>query len=335
MESGIAKVVLSHQAERSILHDRRRDDLQSFVVAGRPRLATCSGVAWFRGYHLAVVNLYGQHLRIYRFHSGDGAEGGDPRLELLHEMLEGLRYPEDVTVSGDGSLLALTHSMSDDLGVTLHRLDAASLAPDPCGTTLRRGTLGSAFHGLDFSPDARHLAFTQIGERAFIEVVRVRPPAGRRTCLLEHRDPSTNPKAVAFSFDGRYLAICRATSPRPQAVAPSAGMVAIHRFDPATGIVDPAPTAQFNGVDDFLAYGDLCAFLPPASPNRHRLLVADQALNAIMTFEFDAEARTLAHLGVLVAGMPFPHGVSASADGRFVAITSYGDDTLHIVRMPR
>jgi hypothetical protein len=29
----------------------------------------------------------------------------------------------------------------------------------------------------------------------------------------------------------------------------------------------------------------------------------------------------------------FPHGIDASADGRFVAITNYGDDTLRIMRL--
>src|SRR5438552_2663525 len=82
----MATFALSHVMERSVLQRPDVHTLEPFVVAGRKRLATCSGVAWFRGYHLAVVNLYGCHLRIYRFHPESRAQPA--HLELLHEMAE-------------------------------------------------------------------------------------------------------------------------------------------------------------------------------------------------------------------------------------------------------
>jgi hypothetical protein len=320
--------------ERSVLHDSRRHALQAFAVAGRPRLATCSGAAWFRGYHLAVVNLYGHHLRIYRFQPGDGLDGGTPRLDLLHEMNEGICGPEEVAISRDGRLLAVSHSLSDDLGVSLHRLDASTLAPDPAGDNLRRGRLGSAFHGLDFSPDSRHLAFTQIGDPSYVEVVRVGPPAGQRTCLLENRYAPMRLKGVAFSSDGQFAVITMAFNARPESVAlPPAGIIAIHSFDAEHGVIDPEPVARLDCSNHVLAYADLCTFLPSIRGNRYRVLVADQALDAVMAFDFDAEDRTLVFAGAFADGLPFPHGVSASADGRFVAITTYGDDAVRIVSM--
>jgi 6-phosphogluconolactonase (cycloisomerase 2 family) len=53
----------------------------------------------------------------------------------------------------------------------------------------------------------------------------------------------------------------------------------------------------------------------------------------ITAFEFDAEAATLAFIGVFATGLSFPHGLDASADGKFVAVTNYGDDTLRIDRV--
>ena len=47
---------------------------------------------------------------------------------------------------------------------------------------------------------------------------------------------------------------------------------------------------------------------------------------------FDPGARALAFTGIFAAGLSFPHGVDACADGRFVAVTTYGDDTVHIAR---
>ena len=251
-------------------------------------------------------------------------------------MTQGLCYPEDVTVSRDGRLLAVTHSMSDDLGVTLHRLDDASLAPDPAGTNLRRGTLGSAFHGVHFSPDGRHLAFTQIGDPAYVEVVRAESSPGERTCLLENLHAPMKPKSVAFSSDGRFIAVPMALNARQDGRAvTAAAMVAIHGFDADRGVVDPEPAARYDRADGALAYPDTCKFLPSTSARRHRLLISDQALDAVVSFEFDAERRTLDFTGVFVAGLSFPHGVDVSADGRFVAITNYGDDTVCVARVPR
>ena len=141
----MARLVLSHVSERSVLHDPNVAGLEPFTVAGRKRLATCSGVAWFRGHHLAVVNLYGGHLRVYRFHPGGDGSATGPRLELLHEMTEGLAYPEDVAVSPDGNLLAVTHSMSDDLGVSLHPIDTVSLAPGRPGRRFAGAREGRRF----------------------------------------------------------------------------------------------------------------------------------------------------------------------------------------------
>ena len=154
-------MVLRHLSERSVLHNPAGERLTRFLftVAGRQRYSTCSGVAWVNSYYLAVVNIYGSHLRVYRFRPGHDFDGEAARLELLHEMSEGIAYPEDVVVSANGSLLAVTHSMTRDFGVSLHRIDPISLAPGPAIETVRRGI---GFHGLNFSPDSRYLAFTQI-----------------------------------------------------------------------------------------------------------------------------------------------------------------------------
>jgi len=329
--SRAARVVLSHVSERSVLHDPDVARLQPFTVAGRKRLATCSGVAWFRGHHLAVVNLYGGHLRVYRFHPGGEGSATGPRLELLHEMTEGLSYPEDVAVSPDGSLLAVTHSMSDDLGVSLHPIDAMSLAPGPAGETLRRGTRGSAFHGVSFSPDSRHLAFTEIGAPGYVEVVAT--TTRERTCLLENRHAPMKPKSVAFSRDGRFAVIALAlnVTPGPGAAAPD-GMLSVHRFDAASGVIGEA-VAEMHGADTALVNMEICTFLPCIAGTPYRILVANQGADVVTAFTFDPGARALAFTGIFAAGLSFPHGVDACADGRFVAVTTYGDDSVHIARV--
>ena len=331
-EPCLARLVLSHVSERSVLHDPNVAGLEPFTVAGRKRLATCSGVAWFRGHHLAVVNLYGGHLRVYRFHPGGDGSATGPRLELLHEMTEGIAYPEDVAVSPDGNLLAVTHSMSDDLGVSLHPIDAVSLAPGPAGETLRGGTRGSAFHGVSFSPDSRHLAFTEIGVPGYVEVVRV-TTTRERTCLLENRHAPLKPKSVAFSHDGRFAVIALALNVTPGPGAATAdGLLSVHRFDAASGVIGEA-LADMHGADTALVNMEICTFLPSIAGTPYRILVANQGADVVAAFTFDPGARALAFAGIFAAGLSFPHGVDACADGRFVAVTTYGDDTVHIARI--
>lgn len=325
----MADIVLVHVSERSVLEQAAARGLVPFTVAGRKRFATCSGVAWFRGHHLAVVNLYGGHLRVYRFHPEDEATHEPARLALLHETSEGISFPEDVAGSPDGSLLAVTHSMSDRHGISLHSVDATSLAPRPAGGMLRVGT---AFHGLSFSRDSRHLAFTEIGTPGYVEVVRV--DTGACTGRLENRYAPLKPKSVAFSPGGHFVAVTLAPNVVREDVAVEAGgMLAVHRFDVAAGVIAPEPAALLRSAGDALNGVEACTILPAASGRPYRILAANQAADLVPAFDFDATAGTLAFAGVFAAGLSFPHGIDASADGRFVAVTNYGDDTLRVARV--
>lgn len=331
----MVEMVLSHVMERSILHATNTADYVPYAVGGRMRRATCSGVAWFRGYHLAVVNLYGRHLRIYRFYPGDGATNLSARLECLHEVNVGIDFPEDVTVAPDGTLLAVTHALSEDFGVSLFSIDAQSSVPKAGCEIIRSGTKpASAFHGASFTPDSRHLAFTEISEPGYIEVVSIASPKREQRCLITNRLAPLKPKSVAFSPDGRFAAIAMGFNGTPNRRAlNSGGMLMIHRFDLASGVIAPQPLVELKGEGMSLATTDMCTFLPAASGKPYRIIVVDQGADAIPAYEFDAEKQTLVATGVFADGLSFPHGVDVSADGKFVAITNYGDDSLRIARV--
>jgi hypothetical protein len=322
----MANIVLAHVSEHSVLDETEARNLIPFVVAGRKRYATCSGVAWFCGNHLAVVNLYGGYLRIYRFEEG----GGTPaRLVLLHEMHEGLSFPEDVAVTPDGSMIAIAHSMSDRHGISLHPVDAASLAPRPSNRMLR---VGSAFHGLNFSRNSRHLAFTELGTPGYVEVVRV--DTGACTSRLENLSAPLKPKGVSFTHDERFIVLTLAPNVgQESAETSSSGVLAVHRFDAALGIITPEPTALLHSAGGMLDTVETNTILPAAPGRPWRILAANQGADIVAAFDFDAEAGTLAFAGIFAAGLSFPHGIDASADGRFVAMASYGDDTLRIARL--
>jgi hypothetical protein len=326
------ETVLSHVMERSILHAANVADFVPFAVAGRTRRATCSGVAWFAGYHLAVVNLYGGHLRVYRFDPGDHASPA--RLDLLHEVRDGIEFPEDVAVSPDAKLIAIGHALSKDCAVTLFGIDPTSLAPILPAEKLRAGTGSTAFHGVNFSPDSRHLLMCEITNPGYVEVVRVTSRSRGRTCFLENRLAPLKPKSAAISHDGHFAAIAMGLNGTPDRGAlPCGGRVVVHRFDAANGVIDAKPVAEYEAPGVALAGIDLCTFFPTAPGRPYRILVVDQGADAVPAFEFDPERCTITPSGLFAEGLSFPHGVDVSSDGRFVAFSNYGDDSVRIDRV--
>lgn len=314
-----------------MLHDPKAPAFKPFVVAGRERLATCSSISWFQGYHLAVVNLYGSHLRVYRFHPEETAGGRPPWLELLHELTEGISFPEDVAVSPDGTQLAVSHSMCPSRGVTLHSIDPVSLAPSPILTTLRAGV---AFHGVKYSPDSRHLAFTEVGTPGFVEVVRVSPRSLERTCLLENRQAPLKPKSISFSHDGRFAFIVVGPGATPSFQAHHAGgRLSVHRFDMAKGVIAMESVAELCSADKNMAYVEMCAVLPNAPGEPYRILLTNQASDSVLACQFSGQDLSLSLVGTVASGLSFPHGLDVSHDGRYLAIANYGDDSLRIARM--
>lgn len=318
-------ILLSHATEGSILDAQdSAAAFPAFAVGERRRQATCSDVAWIGQTHLAAVNLYGRHLRIYRLHEKAGIP---QRLELIHET-PGLAPPEGVAVSRDGSLLAVSHSFSVDHGLSIHAIDPATFRPGP-PTLLRRGLASGAVHGVSFSPDGRHLACTVIGSAPSVEVMRL---DGRvLTCCIDRFDPPLSPKSIAFSADGRFVLIALGLNAGPaDNSSPRGGMLAVYRFDAQDGTICPEPSASYRAPERQLAFVDMSVFLPHVDNGIYRVLAADQGADRVQAFLFDPGHGTLKPDGTFADNLPFPHGIDASADGRYVAITTYGDDRIHI-----
>jgi len=297
----------------------------AFVVAGRKRQATCSDVAWIRGNLLAVANMYGGHVRIYRLH--EDSDGIPTRLELLQEK-RGLSLPEGLAVSPDGTLLAAAHSLSHDYGVSLHAIDGASLALGPT-EALCAGRDECAFHAASFTPDGRHIAYTVIGRALSAEVVRLKDRA--LTCRLEQFPAALAPKSITFSADGRFALVALSYIAADVDTGKyGGGMLRVHRFDADSGRVEAAPVAEYRAKGTDLGFLDMAIFLPATRGETYRILITDQANGLIPAYAFDAAAGTLRPDGVFVDNLSFPHGVDARADGRYVAITTFGDDSVHI-----
>lgn len=318
-----------HVMERSILTNAGKDSMVPFTVGNRKRYATCSGVAWLSNELLAVVNLYGKHLRIYRYKSG--VPEGSSTLSLLHEMKTDYdAYPEHVAASPDGLMLTITYTMSfGKRGVSLYRFDQSNHTPSPTEEILRTGVC----HGACFSPDSRHLAFTDMSRTAYVEVVNV--ATGKTTCRLTNKLNSLKPKGIAISKDGRYAAIISAREVKPnlqQGEFPC--VIALHRYFEQDGLIDEVPVAKYEYTMHEINALEACVFFPGQTDCIYRLLTVDQANDLILVFEFDSLKKKINYEGILSKDTSFPHSIDVSPDGQFVATTNYGDDTLRILKWP-
>jgi hypothetical protein len=187
---------------------------------------------------------------------------------------------------------------------------------------------------VNFSADSRHLAATEMGFPGYVEMIAMAPSAPGRletTCVIENHRPGMTAKAAAFSDDGRFAAL--GWAPRSQADASgggAGGALSVHRYDPLTGVVAAEPVAEMTGTDVALRNIETCAFLPRARGGTYRILTANQGDDRVSAFAFDPR-RSLVSAGAFAEGLSFPHGLGVSADGRFAAITTYGDDCVHIL----
>ncbi|MGH7488790.1 MAG: YncE family protein, partial [bacterium] len=248
-------------------------------------------------------------------------------LELLQEK-RGLSLPEGVAASPDGSLLAASHSLSNEYGVSLHAIENPSLAFGPT-EVLCAGRKDCAFHAASFAPDGRHIAYTVIGRALSVEVVRLKDQ--EITCRLERFPSFLAPKSITFSADGRFALIALSFIAALIDLGNyGGGMLSVHRFDAESGTVEADPAAEYRAIGTDLGFLDMAIFLPVSSGDTYRILVTDQANDLIPAYLFDAVAGTLLPDGVFADNLSFPHGVDARADGRYVAITTFGDDCVHI-----
>ena len=292
-------------------------------IAGRPRAATCSGVAWFHGNRLATINLAGNVLHAYRF---------DPHARALHPSQtlpgpDGGARPENLAFSPDGRWLAIAYCEG---AIRVHAVSRAShlVAATPAFTVRSAGD--DKAHGASFSRCSRYLALTTADSGAWVRVFRIRED-GSRGARAEPVEAFTSertrlkPKGIDFAPNGRYVAICYGSNARK---APSGGglrgLLSIHRFH--AGRIDRDAVSIVGPELGIRSPEDVKFF-----PNGTHLAVGSQAENTVAIVSVDAETGGLGGLRTtLREGLSFPHGLGVSPDGRYLAVANYGDDTLAV-----
>ncbi len=317
--------VAVYKTPDSIMHKLSPSWAQN--VGSRFRFSTCTGVAWFAdNAHLVSVNLLEHSLQTYRF---DRDKHTLKAKKKYNNNTTLLGWPENVTISRDGTLLAVSNSATGKVCVYRINSNKGILNPSPIAF-VEAGDHG--LHGVRFSPDGNYLSYVTYDGLGKVRIFRINDRMkGSISFKLEETMDSTfenlSPKGIDFSHDMNYVAICYSTKIRPDWTGPS-GKLAIFRFDSKTCKLDQTPICEI-GIDEGLNTPEDVLFFVDDS----LLLVSNQGNDTITAHSFDQKTGLISDSHALLneaSGLNFPHGIALSSEGKYLAVSNYGDDKVSI-----
>lgn len=288
-------------------------------AANRPRYSTCGGVSWLSDNRLVSVNMQGCFIQIYEF-SNEGLTALTPlfRYDNTHGM--DLARPENIGISRSGQIITIPNMSSGK--VQFYFTDSCEgIIPFPVMTIA-----GNRAHGTRFSQDDRFLAYASTGDCGVsIYSIFPKPALVMKTGVLS---PPMKPKSMDFSLDGRFIVIGSCINLTDKE-GTSSGIISVYPFDSKTGKIGANRVSETKVIDSV----ETLVFHPDGT----HFFTTDQINDRIYGHRFNTSSGEIEATWIALAGKSselfLPHGLDFSPDGRYLAISNYGDDkvTIHEV----
>jgi len=300
---------------QSVLHTWPRDYLE--YTGNRIRLSTCTGVIWTPENTLISIDVHSRSIDTYQF---------DPAVPTLtaykSEYLDTFQKTplgqlENIALSSDGSLIAVSNN--GHAAVHIYNRELTHIAEIP--------KVGWWAHGVRFSRHLDYIAYTVFGNPGKIMLFRM---TGNEIISSQEMDTGLfplHPKGIDFSLDDRFVAVCHAIN-NSKIPRQFSGALTIYSFDRISGMIDPTPVSYIE-APELCVPEDLCF-----SPDGTSLLVTNHGNDTVTIHDFDPITGQIGESRILLqnpeAKLSFPHGITFSPDGKYLAVTNYGDDTVKI-----
>jgi hypothetical protein len=318
-----SKNTLKVHIDDSRSHSKSDTQYDAFTVGDRKRFATCSGVAWLSDTTFVTVNLYGQHLRVYKISD----QSPDSSVALLYEATKGITFPEIVKVSPNKKLMAISHTMSANKGISVHSIECLHGFEIKYSKDIRTGT----YHSLCFSPDSRFLAASEIGKIGFVEIIDVL--TGKTTYQQTSRLSPLRPKSVLITPNGDYIVIISgAVVKQENTEKSSTSFISLHKFDQQEGTFEDLPVAELEYANEkYVSIEDCCIVSPNGEGSYFNLICVDQANDQVLNFLCNTDTSEIQFVGTVSDDVFFPHGIDVSPSGKSLAVANYGDNSIRIL----
>ena len=304
---------------------QHKEKYKPLAVGKRMRYATCTGAVWFHDNYLAVLNLYGQKISSYYF--DEDGKSFSLMQEVDNAQGAGLKCPEQLAVSPDGKLLAVSNTVGSFINIYAVDTQTHRITPKPIYTMPTRGLI----HNLRFTPDGNYLAIASFDARNAICVYKVIEDAHSMALMRVYREKNNEQwlrlKGINFTKDGRYAVLGYALSINTTKKRPLESLLVVRRYHQNGRLGDIVSSVAGDAVieDVALLFDDTA------------VVATNQANDTLRVHQFDAQTGQLAPDYLLIsnpeAQLSFPHGMAASADGKYLVATNYGDDSFNLYQV--
>jgi len=310
----------------SILNEKENYEIR--FVGNRTRYATCTSAAWFHDNCLAILNLYGKKLITYVFDKETKTCTEFQEINMQHKA-PSLR-PEHITVSPNGTLLAVCHSRANKGCIIVYAIDTNThlINPVPIFSLPIKGFV----HNVRFTHDGKYLAFASFDKQNATCVYKIvnNPDNFNLTHIftMANQLPLAKQKGINFTQDDEYAVLIHALSITDSVHNPFKSVITVHKFNKLDGTLGPA----ICSVKESDCPEDI-TFLH----NDTAIVVSDHTHDTIHAYPFDPKTGQIGDGYILLqnpqAQLNFPHGVNVSQDGNYLAVANLGNDTCTVYQV--
>lgn len=312
----------------SVLDDPPPEKYLRFA-GDRPRYSTCGGVCWFQeNQNIFAVGMQSSSIQIYRF--SDGSEQLTPLKTFTNSDGIDLNRPENISISKNEKWIAIPNMASGK--VQLYQTHVNNFLSLPPIATIQ----DSKVHGVQFSSDNQFLTYVTFASKysnSKICTYRIKPKKNGKidfqlTQAIPNPFQGLKPKSIAFSKDNRYVVIgfCIELSGKEGGAQ---GLIASYAFDHTTGTISDSPITV---IDDIFS-AETVAF----SHDYTSVYAVDQVKDRVTGHEFNPSTGALGKSWIALKNpesqLSLPHGIAFSSNGKYVAVSNYGDDKVTVYQI--
>ncbi len=325
--SGELKYITTVFTPDSILQNKQ--DYIPMRLGNRWRYATCGGTSWFHDNYLATINLFGEKITIYKF--DEQTRNFTVVQQIKNQSTAYLKNPEQLHISPDGTLLAVGNTKGPSIihifpiDLQTHRINPIPLVTIPaCGF----------IHSVRFTPNNRYFVHASFDKELSLCIYKV--VSDSNGIKMEHLNTyasdftSLKTKTVYFTQDGNYIIRGYAHSMGDIAHTkdrPYESLLVVHRFhsDGSVGELVSTAKGSFHLEDIALIQNDTA------------IIVTDQSQDLLYRFSFDSTTGRIGDEYSVVQNtegqLSFPHGLGISQNGKYLAVTNYGNDSFSVYEL--